>query len=177
MAAAVEIRTFWGALLSVLLKCIAALGFSTPASRAAAGRVEARTEASGQGRAQAQAAGRSDEVPLGARSVPRIPAPRGYEPMRRHRARTLPPTMKQRICAEAHGSSPSARSVRAGDLAEDISAAVALAQAAASQHTNPDASPIASPTAHAAGGVTTRANAAAASLGPAPAPRNASVDR
>jgi hypothetical protein len=35
-----------------------------------------------------------------------VPAPRPYE-----RERSLPPTMKQRIGAEAHGTSPSARSV------------------------------------------------------------------
>ncbi|MYS24955.1 hypothetical protein GA0115240_17208 [Streptomyces sp. DvalAA-14] len=137
MAAAVEVRTFWSALLSVLLKCIAALGFATPASRAAAARVDAPGAAQAQGQGAAQVAGRTDAVRIGGQSVPRIPAPRGYEPTRQARTRTLPPTMKQRIRAEAHGSSPSARSVRTGDLAEDISAVVALAEAAARKTADP----------------------------------------
>lgn len=49
-------------------------------------------------------------VPAPAHATPyqraNVPAPRPYE-----RERSLPPTMKQRIGAEAHGTSPSARSV------------------------------------------------------------------
>jgi hypothetical protein len=121
MAAAVEVRTFWSALLSVLLKCIAALGFTTPASRAAVGPVETA----------APAAGRTATAETGV-PAPRIPAPRGCEPAsRRERDRTLPPTMKQRIRAEAHGSSPSARSIRTGDLREEMTPALALAEATA----------------------------------------------
>ncbi|WNI16568.1 DUF6344 domain-containing protein [Actinacidiphila sp. ITFR-21] len=115
MNAAVEARTFWSALLGVLLKCIAALGFTTPAARRTA-----------RGPVALPAATTATDVRL-----PRIPAPRGCEPVRRRRERTLPPTMKQRIRAEAHGSSPSARSVRHGDPAEQTGTALALADAAA----------------------------------------------
>jgi hypothetical protein len=125
---ATDIKTFWGALVSVLLKCIAALGFTT------ADRAAVRTQAPAALRTKALVGAATTEVegaapaPAGPRTPPsprradvRIPAPRACEPQprRRERNRTLPPTMKQRIRAEAHGSSPSARSVRAGtDLAD-----------------------------------------------------------
>jgi hypothetical protein len=143
MAATAEVRTFWSALLSVLLKCIAALGFATPSVRAAA-----RTQVPVADRMNAAAvtAAGTRRVATGhglpgprGEAVPRIPAPRGCEPVRRDRDRdrTLPPTMKQRIRAEAHGSSPSARSIRAGEL-EDITAGLALAGAAAGAATAAD---------------------------------------
>ncbi|WP_329134044.1 DUF6344 domain-containing protein [Streptomyces sp. NBC_01476] len=124
MAVTGEIRTFWGALLSVLLKCIAALGFATPANRTVAAHPVAVLPEAGRPAAPRTVA---KEV---AAAAPRVPAPRSYESSRRER--TLPPTMKQRINAEAHGSSPSARSVRTGDVTEEITAALALADAAAS---------------------------------------------
>ena len=137
MAATAEVKTFWGALLSVLLKCIAALGITTPAARAAA-RTQSpatdRTDAVAVTPAKAGRTAAGHGLP-GARgqAVPRVPAPRACEPARRERDRTLPPTMKQRIRAEAHGSSPSARSIKAGDLDElaDITAGLALVGAAA----------------------------------------------
>ena len=134
---AAEVKTFWGALLSVLLKCIAALGFTTPARTKApvADRTEVTavttaavaadavgTTARAGISARAGATGAAP-APAGPPALPRtrradvyIPAPRGCEPLpyRRERDRTLPPTMKQRIRAEAHGSSPSARSLPAG---------------------------------------------------------------
>src|SRR5262249_20763269 len=57
--------------------------------------------------------------PAAERASCRVPAPRAYEPLRRLRGRTLPPTMKQRINAEAHGSTPRARSLPAGTLLTD----------------------------------------------------------
>ena len=118
---AADIRTFWGALVSVLLKCIAGLGFAT------ADRAPARSQATVADRVQTvvgapAATADTAPAPTGPPARPntrradvRIPAPRGCEPLprRRERERTLPPTMKQRICAEAHGSSPSARSIPA----------------------------------------------------------------
>lgn len=88
--ATAAVRTFWSALVSVFLKCIAALGFATPARTA-----PVRTTA-----AQAPASARTTAAT--AFVIP-VPAPR--------RDRSLPPTMKQRIRAEAHGASPSARSM------------------------------------------------------------------
>lgn len=157
MAATAEVRTFWGALLSVLLKCIAALGFRAPSARAGA-RAQApvadrmnaatvattvatvATDAAAAAEAPRAATGHGLPGPRG-EAVPRIPAPRGCEPVRRDRDRTLPPTMKQRIRAEAHGSSPSARSIRTGEL-EDITAGLALAGAAAGAGTGAGAEPV-----------------------------------
>jgi hypothetical protein len=128
MAVAVDVKSFWGALLSVLLKCIAALGFTTPArttTGAVAGAevLPAGTAGAGAGVPQRRAAGGRAGGGSGARTATRratVPAPRGYDPHQRRldlgRKRTLPPTMKQRIGAEAHGSSPSARSLRIDDL-------------------------------------------------------------
>jgi hypothetical protein len=128
MAATAEVKTFWAALLSVLIKCIAALGFTTTAAR-----VATRTAT----QAQAPVADRTNAAAgttVRGRAICRVPGPRGCEPVRRERERTLPPTMKQRISAESHGSSPSARSIRAGEL-EDITAGLALAGAAAGSGT------------------------------------------
>jgi hypothetical protein len=154
-----SIKTFWGALLSVLLKCIAGVGFATQ-DRAADSRqvaaadgmtaitaptttptvgdtaplaVETRAEV-------AVAAPVSDApAPAGPSAPPRrrgagarIPAPRATESrlVRRSRGRTLPPTMKQRIGAEAHGTSPSARSLRNDDGLDEFGDLSALAAAA-----------------------------------------------
>ncbi|WP_328914686.1 MULTISPECIES: DUF6344 domain-containing protein [unclassified Streptomyces] len=118
MAATADVRTFWSALISVLLKCIAALGFATPAKFAAVGpQAQAAADVPARivdGTGVAPVAGRRAGSPY------RIPAPRAYAPLRRERDRKLPPTMKQRIRAEAHGASPSARSIPADDLTDGI---------------------------------------------------------
>jgi hypothetical protein len=138
MAAVTEVRTFWSALLSVLLKCIAALGFAAPA-RTAAARTEVADAAAT--RTEAAAAVRTSVVAANPPGAARVPAPRAYEPLRRDRDRTLPPTMKQRINAEAHGSSPSARSLPSGDLlGDDFAGAVAVPASVAA--------PVAAPAAH-----------------------------
>ncbi|SEG45103.1 hypothetical protein SAMN05216223_105247 [Actinacidiphila yanglinensis] len=137
---AADIKTFWGALLSVLLKCIAALGFA-PADRAAARHQAVATGAGAtttvEPAAQVAVASGAEAAATRVSSVPapvgppaqpsrrgagaRIPAPRAAESrlVRRSRGRTLPPTMKQRIGAEAHGTSPSARSLRTGDAPDE----------------------------------------------------------
>jgi hypothetical protein len=176
-------RTFWGTLLSVLLKCLAGLGIA-PAARATArrrvaatttpvaapaavrvsaaeaptarGEVAAPPERSHAGtpvlpaqKAAAPAAARRARAPLAesgqgsaptAPSVPgarrrtdvRVPAPRtrASRTFRRMAGRTLPPTMKQRIRAEAHGATPSARSVPLGLDAADLAGLNALAATA-----------------------------------------------
>ncbi|MEE4541100.1 DUF6344 domain-containing protein [Streptomyces sp. V4-01] len=158
MAVAADVKTFWSALLSVLLKCIAALGFGRTANAAAvrpqavpAGFVPAaaadRDEAAGRAGSRTRRGKRAKAAPpartarrtakgSGAGSgtatgtgACRVPAPRGCEPQLggRDRKRTLPPTMKQRISAEAHGSSPSARSLRVDDmLGEEFAGAVSV---------------------------------------------------
>jgi hypothetical protein len=134
-----DIRTFWGALVSVLLKCIAALGFTTPERAAARSQaaVADRTQTA-VGTAVTTAAGTAP-APAGPPAPPStrradilIPAPRACEflPQRRERERTLPPTMKQRIRAEAHGSSPSARSLPAGAELTDLAGLAGLANSA-----------------------------------------------
>jgi hypothetical protein len=143
-----DIRTFWGALLSVLLKCLAALGFA-PAARSAArpqtpvapavpaaptavavaaAPADARGSAHKEASAEAPAGGALPALdggtetaaqpapPRRRRSDAHVPAPRAATESRlnrRNRGRTLPPTMKQRISAEAHGATPSARSLPA----------------------------------------------------------------
>ncbi|BBA98659.1 hypothetical protein RVR_4931 [Actinacidiphila reveromycinica] len=163
---AADIKTFWGALLSVLLKCIAALGF-TAADRAAArrqaaaqapatsatstvtptptavatARVAAGTGEAREAREAVSAGAPATGTPAPARSAapPRrgqakahVPAPRTAESrlVRRSRGRTLPPTMKQRIGAEAHGASPSARSLRTAEPLDEFGDLGALATAA-----------------------------------------------
>ncbi|MFH8628869.1 DUF6344 domain-containing protein [Streptomyces lydicus] len=131
--AATKVMKFWAVCLAVLGKLLASLGVSAPAS--AARREAALYERTlGNGGAGTDAPGA--EVPKGvagaephrdpdagsptvptARAVPRVPAPRAVPqvnhawPTRRTVARPeLPPTIKQRIRAEAHGSSPGLRS-------------------------------------------------------------------
>ncbi|MCL2553715.1 MAG: DUF6344 domain-containing protein [Actinomycetia bacterium] len=127
MAASATFRTFWGALLSVLLKCIAALGFHTPATRtqaAAPAPIPAGAEAGAVATAAAVPAARGAGSSGGSPSAPEpearpVPAPRLYEPVRSSRDCLLPPTMKQRISAEAHGATPAGRSLPAGTLVAD----------------------------------------------------------
>lgn len=127
-----RVTAFWGAFLNVLLRCIAALGFATPARMKAAADATAGPVSvpAPVGSATENGAGRASGAPSAAPPNPAgqifsppaslgrasaspipvgqvfLPAPRPYE-----RGHSLPPTMKQRIRAEAHGTSPSARSV------------------------------------------------------------------
>jgi hypothetical protein len=125
MAATATVRTFWGALLSVLLQCLAALGFRTAATRtpAAAHPAPAPTGTEAGATAAvpaARAAGSPGSTPSAPGQEARpVPAPRVYEPLRTGRDRLLPPTMKQRISAEAHGATPAGRSLPAGTLVTD----------------------------------------------------------
>ncbi|MFG1805347.1 DUF6344 domain-containing protein [Streptomyces sp. NPDC049040] len=107
-----RVTAFWGAFLNVLVRCIAALGFATPARLRAAtsGRTACSATVPAQGgattsqRAAAPVGGYAPPPPPAGRVM--LPAPRSSE-----RGRSLPPTMKQRIRAEAHGTSPSDRCV------------------------------------------------------------------
>lgn len=94
-----NVTAFWSAFVSVLLKCVAGLGFATPARTAQVPAAQAVAPAT---------------APAGTAAAPlqlRTPACGALLPAPRPGGRTLPPTMKQRIRAEAHGSSPSARSI------------------------------------------------------------------
>ncbi|CAG7651354.1 DUF6344 domain-containing protein [Actinacidiphila bryophytorum] len=131
-----RITAFWGAFLNVLIRCIAALGFATPASMKAAASRPASLPAAGSATVPAQAyapAAIGAAAPVEAYSAPPLlagrillPAPRSSE-----RGRSLPPTMKQRIRAEAHGTSPSSRSIAVpvDGLGEAVAAAAAAAGA------------------------------------------------
>ncbi|WP_415947729.1 DUF6344 domain-containing protein [Streptomyces sp. KLOTTS4A1] len=87
--AATKATRLWSALIGALLAFFASLGLITPQAAAA---VPQQTEA-----------GNPATVPPADRTRPAAPVSRPYDPSR-------PPTMKQRIRAEAHNSSPASRS-------------------------------------------------------------------
>ncbi|MFJ5607902.1 DUF6344 domain-containing protein [Streptomyces sp. NPDC093221] len=105
-----NVTAFWSAFVGVLLKLVAGLGFATPARTArvhtAADQAAAVPAATVPAAAVAAANGtRAKPTPT------RTPSCAALLPAPRPSSRSLPPTMKQRIRAEAHGSSPSARSI------------------------------------------------------------------
>ncbi|MFJ4406864.1 DUF6344 domain-containing protein [Streptomyces sp. NPDC088910] len=110
-----NVTAFWSAFVGVLLKLVAGLGFATPARTARvhtaadqAAAVPAATVPAATVPAAAVAAANG----TGATPTPtRTPSCAALLPAPRPSSRSLPPTMKQRIRAEAHGSSPSARSI------------------------------------------------------------------
>ncbi|MEU0691505.1 DUF6344 domain-containing protein [Streptomyces uncialis] len=102
-----KVMALWTALISAIVAVLATLGLSSPA-------VAAPVQQTGEARNSAPAAREA--------SKPTATAPARYD-------RSLPPTMKQRIRAEAHGSSPSCRSCAApydydAALAEMVNAAL-----------------------------------------------------
>ncbi|MFJ1582144.1 DUF6344 domain-containing protein [Streptomyces sp. NPDC088197] len=100
-----NVTAFWSAFVGVLLKLVAGLGFATPARTA---RVHTAADHTAAVPAAAVAAANG----TGATPTPtRTPSCAALLPAPRPSSRSLPPTMKQRIRAEAHGSSPSARSI------------------------------------------------------------------
>lgn len=124
--AATKVMKFWAVCLAVLGKLLASLGVSAAASAArrdaalyerTLGKESAGTEAPGAEVPEAVGCGAPDRGP-GAGS-PSVPAPRGVPlygqagyTRRRFPRPELPPTIKQRILAEAHGTSPGMRSRR-----------------------------------------------------------------
>ncbi|MGW1883453.1 DUF6344 domain-containing protein [Streptomyces sp. NPDC001970] len=93
--AAVKVKKLWTAFISLLIALLAPLGFAPSASAAP------------------QPAGRQPERPS-AQDRPRTAATENGKQVRvvrprQPRDRSLPPTIKQRIRAEAHGASPSVR--------------------------------------------------------------------
>ncbi|MFF2651339.1 DUF6344 domain-containing protein [Streptomyces sp. NPDC058045] len=92
-----RVMQLWTAVISAVLAVLSALGFASPAAAASpVPQVE--------GTCKDKAADSAPHI---------LPAPvhRATPP----RERSLPPTMKQRICAEAHGSSPSCRKLPPAD--------------------------------------------------------------
>jgi hypothetical protein len=85
-----NVTTFWNALITVFLRCLAALGITVPSKVPS--------------RAPVTAAPRPKDAGPGLAEAPSIP--RMCEPLP---DRLLPPTMKQRIRAESHGASPTVR--------------------------------------------------------------------
>ncbi|KOG41526.1 DUF6344 domain-containing protein [Streptomyces decoyicus] len=120
--AATKVMKFWAVCLAMLGKLLASLGVSAAAS--AARRDAALYERTlGNGKAGTDAPGTEAPeavhcaVPDPGPGTPAVPAPRAVplfgqpDPARRMFARPeLPPTIKQRISAEAHGTSPGLRS-------------------------------------------------------------------
>jgi hypothetical protein len=122
--AVVKVRNLWTAFITAFFAVLATLGLTAPATAAASVAQPAdqpadrgaetvvpgpaapapvpapRVDSGGTTARAAETSGRT-RVPA--------PAPAAHEP----RDRALPPTIKQRIIAEAHGSSPSVRRVPA----------------------------------------------------------------
>ncbi|WP_329149331.1 DUF6344 domain-containing protein [Streptomyces sp. NBC_01456] len=124
--AATKVMKFWAVCLAVLGRLLASLGVSATASAArrdaalyerTPGKESAGSEAPGAGVPEAVGCGASDRPGAGS---PSVPAPRGVplygqagsSGRRRFPRPELPPTIKQRILAEAHGTSPGMRSRR-----------------------------------------------------------------
>ncbi|MEV7530784.1 DUF6344 domain-containing protein [Streptomyces hydrogenans] len=120
--ATAKVKQFWTAFISVLFALFASVGLATPAA------------------AHGQAPVTQPEEPAaplarttGERAAT-VVAQRQAEPWAPVRRGSLPPTIKQRIGAEAHGSSPASRSLRAATttpLASDPAALTRLALATA----------------------------------------------
>ncbi|WP_282695051.1 DUF6344 domain-containing protein [Streptomyces sp. CC208A] len=122
--AAAKIKQFWTAFISVLFALLASVGLAAPAAAHRQAPVTQPEEpATPAAPAPAVAVEeRAATVVHQRRAEPWYPVPQG----------SLPPTIKQRIAAEAHGSSPSTRHPRAtAPLTSDPVALTELALATA----------------------------------------------
>ncbi|MFE2232472.1 DUF6344 domain-containing protein [Streptomyces sp. NPDC059442] len=124
--ATAKVKQFWTAFISVLFALLASVGLTSTATAAQAPAVQQPEEPA------TSATVHTAETRALAAAVPEQRANQ-WNPVR---DRSLPPTIKQRIGAEAHGSSPSVRHLRT-DSSIDTDAAeqselsgVALASAA-----------------------------------------------
>ncbi|MFE7775535.1 DUF6344 domain-containing protein [Streptomyces sp. NPDC057445] len=93
--AAVKVKNVWTAFISLLVALLASLGFAPAASAAQQQAVRQPEEPAAQKRPRSAAAGYGTS--------------QGVVRPRASRDRSLPPTIKQRIGAEAHGASPAVR--------------------------------------------------------------------
>ncbi|MGV9687597.1 DUF6344 domain-containing protein [Streptomyces sp. NPDC003444] len=99
--ATAKVKQFWAAFISVLFALLASVGLTGTAAAAQQPAVQQPEE-------PASAAAASTSAVAGERASASVPAQRAHRwPLAG--ARSLPPTIKQRIAAEAHGSSPAAR--------------------------------------------------------------------
>ncbi|MEU3395773.1 hypothetical protein ACVW0K_003507 [Streptomyces filamentosus] len=121
--ATAKVKQFWTAFISVLFALLASVGLATPAAARGQAPVTQPEEPAAPASAAAPAvAERAASVVTQRRAEPWYPVAQG----------SLPPTIKQRIGAEAHGSSPSVRHSRAAaPLANDPVALAELALATA----------------------------------------------
>lgn len=119
--ATAKVKQFWTAFISVLFALLASVGLATPAAARGQAPVTQPEEPAASAAAPAVAE-RAASVVTQRRAEPWYPVAQG----------SLPPTIKQRIGAEAHGSSPSVRHSRAAaPLANDPVALAELALATA----------------------------------------------
>ncbi|MFI8399492.1 MULTISPECIES: DUF6344 domain-containing protein [unclassified Streptomyces] len=99
--ATAKVKQFWAAFISVLFALLASVGLTGTAAAAQQPAVQQPEE-------PAASAAASTSAVAGERASASVPAQRAHRwPLAG--ARSLPPTIKQRIAAEAHGSSPAAR--------------------------------------------------------------------
>nr|WSZ97186.1 DUF6344 domain-containing protein [Streptomyces sp. NBC_00857] len=101
--AAFKVKKLWTVFITAFFAVLASLGLSTPAAAAGAAVHQPAEQPAPAPAAHQNAKSATARVPL-PRSMPRD--------------RSLPPTIKQRIRAEAHGSSPSVRHLPARPLNE-----------------------------------------------------------
>ncbi|MFD0143446.1 MULTISPECIES: DUF6344 domain-containing protein [unclassified Streptomyces] len=104
--ATAKVKQFWTAFISVLFALLASVGLASTAAAAQAPAVQQPEEPGTAGSA------------TGVRTTAAVPAQRSAYQWPTVRERSLPPTIKQRIRAEAHNSSPSVRHLRADAPAE-----------------------------------------------------------
>ncbi|MFF4950856.1 DUF6344 domain-containing protein [Streptomyces chattanoogensis] len=130
--AATKVMKFWAVLLAVLGKLLASLGVSAHASAA---RREAALDGPAPRTAPPTIARPRTEPAPAPRSVPLYGqlgyAQRGF---RRGFSCPLPPTIKQRIRAEAHGASPTSRSRLATGAEPPLTAPARAALQSAAAH-------------------------------------------
>ncbi|MGA5868158.1 DUF6344 domain-containing protein [Streptomyces cinereoruber] len=99
--ATAKVKQFWAAFISVLFALLASVGLAGTATAAQQPAVQQPEEPAAPAAANASTA-------VGERASASVPAQRAHRwPLAGDRS--LPPTIKQRIAAEAHGSSPTAR--------------------------------------------------------------------
>ena len=128
--ATAKVKQFWTAFISVLFALLASVGLASTAAAAQQPALQQPEEPAGSAAAAAAAVSSTGE-----RALASVPAQRTHRwPLAGDRS--LPPTIKQRIGAEAHGSSPSVRHRHAGGAAEsDPAALTELALAATAPST------------------------------------------
>ncbi|MFF9069279.1 DUF6344 domain-containing protein [Streptomyces sp. NPDC014891] len=98
--ATAKVKQFWTAFISVLFALLASVGLASTAAAAQQPAVQQPEEPAGPAAGAAAAEKRAALASVPAQRAHRLPLVGD---------RSLPPTIKQRIAAEAHGSSPATR--------------------------------------------------------------------